>query len=122
MHYLSTILAGVACLFGLAAYVTAWRSVKYASDAAYFCEKNNKASTTLKKMTELQIEMTEITDSVVALQTSLHKLRSRIGMRDLAKRREKEQVDEVPDPVTNREEWKRVMRQKHIDGKPTNGE
>lgn len=121
MNNLSTILAGIACLFGLAAWVTSHRAVKYASDACEFCEKNNKASVSLKKMTALEVEMTEITDSVGSLHTSLHKLRSRIGMRDLAKRRKEEDSNELPDPAVDRDGWKREMR-KQLAAQKANGE
>ena len=121
MHYLPTVLAGVACLFALAAWVTSMRAVRYSSDAAEFCQKNNKASVSLKKMTALEIEMTEITDSVGSLHTSLHKLRSRVGMRELAARKAKEQSDELPDSKTDPEGWKREMR-KRLAAQKVNGE
>lgn len=122
MHHLPTVLAGIACLFALAAWVTSRRAVEYGSDAAEFCEKNNKASVTLKRMTALEVEMTEITDSVKSIHTSLHKLRSRIGMRDLAERKKNEQVGDVPDSVDDPEGWKTAMRQKLAAGKLNSGE
>lgn len=116
MHYLSTILAGVAALIGVAAFATACKSVKFAKNACDYCEQNNKASVSLRKMTALEVEMTEITDSVSSLHTSLHKLRSRIGMRDLAKRREAEQSDALPDSTVDPEGWKREMRKRLHQG------
>lgn len=117
MHYLSTILAGIGALIAVAAWATAYKAVRYASDACEHCEKNNEASVSLRQMTALQVEMTEITDSVKSLHTSLHKLRSRIGMRDLAKRREGEQIDALPDSKLDPEGWKREMRKRLHQGK-----
>lgn len=72
-------------------------------------EKNNKNSVTLKRMAELESEMTEVTDAVAAYGVSLKKLRSRVGMRKV---REERNADDVPDHVTDPEGYKRAMRLK----------
>lgn len=121
MYYLSTILAGIGTLIAVAAWSTAYDAARLSRKALDYCINNNKTSTSLKKMTELEVEMTEITDSVKSIHTSLHKLRSRIGMRDLAKRREEEQIDALPDSKLDPEGWKREMRkrlhQNMLDGR-----
>ncbi len=73
--------------------------------------KGNKRSVSLKKLTALEIEMTEVTDSLEAVQISLKKLRARIGMR---KNREQKSLngDGMPDPKTDPDGWKRAMRLK----------
>ena len=70
-------------------------------------EKNNKNSVTLKRIAELETEMTEVTDAVAAYGVSLKKLRSRVGMRKV---REQNGSD-VPDSRSDPEGFKRYMRQ-----------
>jgi len=99
----STIVSIFALLF---AVVAVW----YALRVAKFVVDNNKASTSLRALTEIQVELTEHADSIKALHGSLSKLRSRIGMRNL---REKDAAqDDMPDSKADPAAWKEAMRKK----------
>ena len=71
-------------------------------------EKNNKNSVTLKRIAELECEMTETRDAVEAYGVSLKKLRSRVGMRKV--RDDRANNDGEPDSTAHPEEWKRWKR------------
>lgn len=70
---------------------------------------NNKASVSLKRMSKLEAEMTDIVDSVASIHESLRKLRSRVGMRKVRADRENA-ADVIPDSKTDPAGYKRHMR------------
>jgi uncharacterized protein YlxW (UPF0749 family) len=102
MHSLSTAISIGALFFALFGVVLALKSAKYARD-------NSKASVTLRNLTSIQTELTDHADSIASLHTSLKKLRSRIGMREL---RGKGGNSEFPDPNTDPQAWKDAMRER----------
>ena len=63
------------------------------------------------KLTKIEAELTELTDSVEALHASLRKLRSRIGMRE-NRAQKRPTVAEIPDSTTDPAGFKRAMRLK----------
>lgn len=70
------------CAFAAFAWRIAWKSRQDAGALAGWVHQNSKSSVTLKRLTELETELTELTDSYTALLKSHQKLRSRIGMRE----------------------------------------
>lgn len=101
-----TYLSALALLFGLFAVVYAFYARAYANDCFLYVSQKNVRSETLKQLTELQTEMTEITDSVVALQKSMTKLRGRIQARTV----NESKSNSGEDP----EDWKRRTNQQLI--------
>jgi hypothetical protein len=59
-----------------------FRARKYAENCLTWVQKGNAASVSLQKMADVEVALTELTDSYQSLLTSHKKLRSRIGMRD----------------------------------------
>jgi hypothetical protein len=55
--------------------------------ACYFCIRYSAASVSMRKLSKMQAEMTDFADSLTSLHEMLTRLRSRIGMRELRKRR-----------------------------------
>ena len=82
----STIFLGLAVLAGLLAsgyaVVRQFRSEQYVKAAVDYVQSENKRSVGLKRITELEVQLTELYDSYVALLKSHKKLRSRITMRE----------------------------------------
>lgn len=109
---LLTNLPWILCLVLAICSIVATLSAVHAGDDAARClkwiEKNNKNSVTLKRIAELETEMTECTDAVVAYGASLKKLRSRVGMRKVRE----EAADAIPDSTVDPEGYKRAMRLK----------
>lgn len=103
------LIVAVALVAAVFASFLAFGSYRRAKYCAEFVAQKNARSVSLKRLSEIEAEMTELTDSVVALQTSMKKLRSRIGMRH---NRERGNGDGCPDPATDPEGYKRHMRQK----------
>jgi hypothetical protein len=82
--------ATVALIFALASALAAfwaWKraiaAAKYAEDCAHWVNENNKRA----KIVRLEAELTQLFDSVASVRESMHKIRSRLAMRE---RREKE--------------------------------
>lgn len=65
----------------------------------------------MKRLTAIETELTEIVDSMSAMHDSLKKLRSRIGMRNLRARRSGGD-DDLPDSVTEPQAYKAEMRRR----------
>lgn len=94
-HMFSTDLSTIALVFvavvTLCVAVWGWfvarRAQKYASDCATYVAEANKRSQSLRRIAELEGALTELADSYHALLKSHKKLRSRIGMRELRKKR-----------------------------------
>lgn len=91
-------------LVAFAALSRAARSAQWAAQCADWIDKNNKKSRVLREMGELQAELTNLTDLYASLNSTMKKLRSRIGMRELNARR---QGEDVP---TDAEGVKRELR------------
>lgn len=72
-----------------------------------FTQKSNETSLSLKKLTEIELQLTEHEDLLGQVTDGLKKLRSRISMRNLRKQRAD---DEIPDSVTDPQGWKAAMR------------
>ena len=80
----------------------------YVVKLAHFCraaveyvEKQNKNAVSLRKLTELEVGVTDLWDSHATLLKSHKTLRSRIGMRELREQRENGQdVDSQGEPLT----------------------
>ena len=84
--YLATfalIFALVGVLCAIWALNLAARARDYASDCAKWMDKNNEKT----KIVALEAEITEIVDSMSSIRESLHKMRSRIGMREYRDRK-----------------------------------
>ena len=101
----STYVAAGAVLIALLALYIAAQAVSYARSCTQWIEENNKRSLGLKRLSELEAEMTELTESHAALVASIRKLRNRIGMRNLRKKR----ADGEPDPDQDPQAWKDYM-------------
>jgi len=94
-HMISTDLSTLFLLFVVAICVGfAGFAVKYASAARNYAEDcfqwvkgNNEKSLSLTRIAELEAALTDLADAYHALLKSHKKLRSRIGMRELRKRR-----------------------------------
>ncbi len=78
-----SILAGLAVIFALGAVVLAYVAARNAQLSAQYCQENNKRT----KLTRFEAELTGLVDDVSAIRESMHKLRSRIGMRELRERK-----------------------------------
>jgi hypothetical protein len=77
-------------------------------------QKGNAASVSLQKMADVEVALTELTDSYQSLLTSHKKLRSRIGMRD-KRERENEPLGAngaVPGDETARLAYKERLRER----------
>lgn len=70
----------------------------------------------LAKLTKLEAELTEHTDSLEALHVMLRKLRARITMRDNREKKRNSESD-IPDPLVDPVGYKTYMRAKLRQGK-----
>ena len=86
------------------------RATQFAKSCVEWIDQNNKRAVTLKKIAEIETELTEVRDAIDAYGTQLKKLRSREGMRKL--RESRKTADDEPDPQQDPDAWKRHMRQK----------
>lgn len=77
------ILAGLALIFALMAALYAGNAAADAAAAANWVADNNKRT----KIARFEAELTGLVDDVSAIRESMHKLRSRIGMRELRERK-----------------------------------
>lgn len=87
------ILSAIALLFSTVALFLAYNAAKNAMASAEYCALQNKRS----KMVRLEAELTDMTDSIQGIRESMHKLRSRIGMREY-RDRQKEPEKPAHDP------------------------
>ena len=69
----------------------------------------NLRLTSVKRVTAIEAELTEIVDSISALHDTLKKLRSRISMRNL-RAKQSGDGDDIPDSRVDPDGWKRAMR------------
>ena len=107
MNKLSTYISLFAVIFAVGAV---WYSIVVAKWVA----RNNKASVTLRQLTNIETELTDHADAIKSLHSSLSKLRSRIGMRML---RAKQDGSGEPDSKTDPQAWKEWKRQQLAEGK-----
>lgn len=99
-------------LAGLALILAAFAVILSVSTA-----RHTRADTLAKleesRLTQLETEMTELSDSNAAVRESLRKLRARITMRQ---HRQNGAGDSEPDWRTDPDGFKRAMRLKHLRG------
>lgn len=108
---LPTVLSTVALVLALVAAAFALYAMIYSRRCFEFVQQSNARSVTLKRLTEIETELTEQTDSIVAIQQSMRKLRGRLQARRLN--------SEKPEPTTSPEdpeEWKRRANLKLMQG------
>ncbi len=67
--------------------LTALAAVFLSLYAVGFVRRQNKRALSLRRLAQIEAELTELTDAVASTHQMLKKLRSRIGMRDLRQRR-----------------------------------
>lgn len=87
---LSTSFVVFCCLMLLLGSFLTWLNVRLAAfcrDAVAFVQNQNKNAVSLRRITETECALTELSDSFDALYESHKKLRSRIGMRRLREKR-----------------------------------
>ena len=101
-----SVLAAIAAIF---AARNSQVACDYARAIHEWMDDNSKRSIGLKKIAELQLEVTDHADLIRQLYDGLKKLRSRAGMRELRERRKLDDND-LPDPKTDPEGWKKAMR------------
>jgi len=109
---LPTILGCVAILFSALAWLYALKAWSFCVDTEEYLKKIRPDSPPgAKRLTEIECELTELTDSLVAIHTSMKKLRARVGMRE--NRSKKNGGDAaIPDAATDPAGYKRAMRLK----------
>ena len=105
MYNFPMYIAAAALLVALGAVIYAGQARRYADECYYFVRESNKRSLTLKKLTDIEVELTEHDDSIKAILKSMQKLRSRIHARTLHEKK----TDGAPDPTTDPLDWKRYM-------------
>ena len=102
MNTLSTILSGFALLIALIA-------VSMAIYAVGVTREKSVRSISLRRMSKLEAEMTDIVDALATVRESMHKMRSRQNMKRL---RNGDALD--TDEPTEPEAWYRWARAKHL--------
>lgn len=75
-------------------------SLLFSLYAVWFAHANSAASLSLRKLSKLEAELTEVADSTSTLHETLGKLRSRIGMRELRAKRKNGAEEPVFDMTT----------------------
>ena len=103
---MSTILSTVAVLIALLAVGVSLRAVLITR------EKSVRAIS-LRRMTKLESEMTDLVDSLTAIRKAMHKMRSRQNMQRLRNGSDVEEGGE-PDAEKEPEAWYRWARAKHL--------
>lgn len=94
-----TVLMTICIIVTLVAACFCVYAMIYARRCYEYCYTKNVRSVSLARLTELQTEMTETTDSIVAIQASLRKLRGRMQARSMN--------SDKPPSSDDPEEWKR---------------
>jgi len=79
----------------------------YCKDAVEFVQNQNKNAVSLRRMADVEVALTELTDSYESLLVSHKKLRSRIGMR---KTREDAKESVLLDPEAEKALRKSALR------------
>lgn len=112
---LPTILGVIGALSCLVIAVWAWRIAAYARDVAVrsvdFIQSQNKRAVSLKKLAEIEGELTDLRDAYDSMLTSHKKLRARIGMREnRAKKANGVESEAAPDTEAGRAAYKTRLR------------
>lgn len=92
------------------AIVIAMAAIVISANAIAWVKDNNAESLQLARLTDLETELTECTDSIAALHKSLAKLRSRVGMRENRAKKKANGFDECPDAREDPDGYKKFMR------------
>lgn len=91
-------------------------SIAVAMFAVRYAREKTARSLSLKRLVALESEMTDISEALDSVRAAMHKIRSRINMRE--KRRGSNGVlppaDGEPDPQKDPEAWYRWARAKHL--------
>ena len=82
----------------------------YCRDAVGVVLNDNKRAIGLRRLTDIEVTLTELTDSYDALLESHKKLRSRIGMRKTREDQKTPPNGAAPNPQTDPDGYKRAMR------------
>lgn len=109
----STYLAAFAVLVALASMLIAAQAVRYSRQCTQWMAEYNTKAAVLKRMTELESELTLHADLIDGVRKSMHKLRSRIHMRNLNSNAH----DGPPDPEKDPAGWKQYMNAQLATGK-----
>jgi hypothetical protein len=96
---LATGLSTIACLVSILAAYFAFQALKSAA-------RGSARSVSIQKLTALEADLTETHQLIETLRDSLHKMRSREGM----KRLRKERADAIPDAQSDPGAYKRHLR------------
>ena len=108
----STDLLSLIAIFGaLFAILASVFAFLIANQARRFVWTQNKRSVGLKRLTEIETELTEAVDSIQSLHDSLRKLRARVGMRE-ARAAKAANGSGIPDSTDDPAGYKRAMRLK----------
>lgn len=91
----------------VAVYAVFFARVAFTQAARAYDEADRRAPS-LKRVAEIECELTELRDSYDALLTSHKKMRSRVGMRELREREADKPSDGMPDPRSP--DWKKQAR------------
>lgn len=119
MHWLSTTIPYVAFILGLLAVGIALYAMNYCYKCAAYVAENNVTDKTVRDLTALQAEMTDVTDLIASLGAQHKKLRSRITMRERNERGKVNGGDAEPDPRVDEAAWRRYWHRKlNIGGIP----
>ena len=109
---LSTILSGFAILVAAIAWLYAYKSWDFCRDTEQVIVKLLKqGGPGMAKLSKIEIELTEHTDSIEALHESLRKLRAKVGMR-INRDAQKPTDSDIPDSAKDPAGYKRAMRLK----------
>lgn len=104
-------LIAIAVVLSVFALVVSISARFFCRDAVQWLSESNARSTSLRKLTEIEAEMAEITDSVFSLHESLKKLRGRQSMRELRQRRKEAETDaQATDHDLNTQEGRDAAR------------
>lgn len=109
---ISTVFAAIAMVFAVTAVAVALFAVRFAKE-------KSARSLSLKRMVALESQMTDIAEALDSVRSAMHKIRSRINMRE--KRAENgtamaaSQADDEPNPDTDPEGWYKWARRKHLN-------
>lgn len=110
--------AGLLVMFASASAWHARRSAVFSRECAQWMSENNTKSASMARIAELSSEMTEVTDALQSLIKQHKRLRSRIGMRNLRKRKKAAanggrptlELDLDPDPPGKKAELRRQAK------------
>jgi len=110
--WLNNLLTVIALFVAALSWLYAMKCWSFARDTEEYLKRiRPDESPSLKRVTQIEVELTELTDSLEAIHRSLKKLRARVGMRE-NRRRNTGGPDDIPDPVKDPAGYKTAMRLK----------